>query len=71
MLIPIVDDDLDEAEDQTFVVRMRISSAVNQSNIITTREVTRVIIGDNDRKFGGREGVGWGGVGRRKLEVFW
>ena len=51
-----MDDDLDETEEQTFVVRMRISSAVNQNSIVITREVAMVVIVDNDGKLAGGEG---------------
>ena len=50
--IPIVDDDIDEAEEQEFVVTLNIIDAVDESSLNIGRNVTIGIIQDNDGKSG-------------------
>ena len=48
--IPIFDDDVDEADEQIFVVELRLVSAVNADAISISRETSLCRIVDNDSK---------------------
>ena len=50
-LIPIVDDDKDEADIQFFIVALEIVDAVNMDLIDIGRTFSRGIIVDNDGKY--------------------
>lgn len=48
--IPIFDDDVNEAEEQIFVIQLQLVSAVNKERITFTRQASLCRIVDNDGK---------------------
>ena len=46
--IPIIDDMVNEAPEQFFFARMEVIEAVNMATLNIDRDVTMVVIGDND-----------------------
>ena len=50
-LVPIVNDDIDEADSQFFFAHLVIVNALDESLIEITRNTSRCVIFDDDRKF--------------------
>ena len=50
-LVPIVDDVIDEADNQFFIVFLEVVDAVNMDLVDIGRTFSRVIIVDNDGKY--------------------
>lgn len=49
--IPIVDDEIDEDDDQVFLVQLILIDATNRDLITLDRAVSNCIIVDNDREY--------------------
>ena len=46
--IPIVDDDINEADEQYFIAKLESFDGVNMESIIIKQDFVMVVIGDND-----------------------
>ena len=49
--IPVLDDDIDEADNQIFIAQLIVISAVNINLITIERDASNCIIIDNDREY--------------------
>ncbi len=49
--IPVFDDNVDEADDQFFIVHLVVVNATNRNLIVIERAASNCIIVDNDRKY--------------------
>ena len=49
--IPVIDDEINEADNQFFIVQLVVVSAVNRDLITIERAASKCIIVDNDREY--------------------
>ena len=49
--IPIVDDDIDEADEQVFIIFLEVAQAINRTNLRINRATSIGRIKDDDSKY--------------------